>query len=215
LGLSPRTRLLRPPRDCLRSVPPLRARISPCGFQVLSSLALSRLMNGVTVVSRPRFPAPRRRYRSTRTCPKAAFQGQMCVSRHKWRVLCYSSLRSPLFSSGRQGFILRSVTKPHRPCLISTSRESATPCPSPLRVLLIERGFLTPSGSFRCQSSRASLGKTYRLPRYRPASHRFGLPDIRPRLATSAQPPPQRHIAGSLFATYPGSTSYFLQTRHL
>jgi len=38
------------------------------------------------------------------------------------------------------------------------------------------------------------------------------LPDIRPRLFTPARPSPQRHIAGSLFATYMGSASCFLRT---
>ena len=38
------------------------------------------------------------------------------------------------------------------------------------------------------------------------------LPDIRPHLVTSARPSPQCHLAGSLFATYTGSTSCFLQT---
>ncbi len=39
-------------------------------------------------------------------------------------------------------------------------------------------------------------------------------PDIRSRSSMSARPSPQRHIAGSLFATYLGSTSYFLRTPH-
>jgi len=68
--------------------------------------------------------------------------------------------------------------------------------------------------SSRRQVRRASLGKTHPLPVFRPASHRFGSPDIRPRLATTACPPPQRHIAGSLSATYTGSASCFLQTAH-
>jgi metallo-beta-lactamase family protein len=36
--------------------------------------------------------------------------------------------------------------------------------------------------------------------------------DVQPRLVTSAGPPPQHHLAGSLFATYTGSASCFLQT---
>ena len=40
-------------------------------------------------------------------------------------------------------------------------------------------------------------------------------PDIRSRSYMPARPSPQRHIAGSLFATYLGSTSYFLRTPHL
>ena len=42
----------------------------------------------------------------------------------------------------------------------------------------------------------------------------FGSPDIRPRSATPARPPPRCHIVGSLFATYMGSASCFLRTPH-
>ena len=69
-------------------------------------------------------------------------------------------------------------------------------------------------GNLRHQCRRASLGKTHHLPISRPASHRFDSPDIRPCLVTTARPSPQRHIAGSLFATYMGSASCFLQTAH-
>jgi hypothetical protein len=65
----------------------------------------------------------------------------------------------------------------------------------------------------RRQGRRASLGKTHHLPVSRPASCQLGSPDIRPRLVTSARPPRQHHLAGSLFATYTGSASCFLQTR--
>ena len=70
------------------------------------------------------------------------------------------------------------------------------------------------SGNSRPQHRRASLGKTHYLPIFRPASHRFDSPDIGPRLVTAARPSPQRHIAGSLFATYMGSTACFLRTPH-
>ena len=172
-------------------MPFIRTRISPCGFQVLSSLALFRLMNGVTVVSRPRFPSLRRRHRSARTYP---LQGQSFPV-HK--VL--SSTLLPGFT-GLASSVLRVDLPPSVPLRFGFSSSDR---------------FSNTCGSSRCQSSRASLGKTYRLPRYRPASRRIDTPDIRPYLATSAQPSPQRHIAGSLFITYPGSTSYFLQTRHL
>ncbi len=72
--------------------------------------------------------------------------------------------------------------------------------------------FSAVAGNLRRQSRRASLGKTHHLPISRPASCRFGSPDIRSRLVTSTRPPPQHHIAGSLFATYTGSASCFLQT---
>ena len=74
--------------------------------------------------------------------------------------------------------------------------------------------FSVVSGNLRRQDRRASLGKTPHLPVSRPASCRVSSPDIRPRLITSARPPHQHHIAGSLFATYTGSASCFLQTHH-
>jgi hypothetical protein len=68
--------------------------------------------------------------------------------------------------------------------------------------------------SFQRQVRRASLGKTHHLPISRPTSLRFGPPDIRSRSPTPARPPPRCHIVGSLFATYTGSASCFLQTAH-
>lgn len=70
-------------------------------------------------------------------------------------------------------------------------------------------------GNYKYQYRRASLGKMHHLPICRPASHRFDSPDIRSRIVTTARPSPQRHIAGSLFATYTGSASCFLRRFHL
>ena len=85
--------------------------------------------------------------------------------------------------------------------------------PAPLRDLL--RGLvLWRHSSLQRQCRRASPGKTHRLPVSRPTSQRFGSPDIRARLVTSARPPCRCHIVGSLFATYTGSASCFLQTSH-
>jgi len=92
-------------------------------------------------------------------------------------------------------------------------RESATLCPSSLRDLLVE-SVLCRLRQHLSQYRRASLGKTHHLPISRPASCQIGSPDIRSRLITSARPPLQHHIAGSLFATYTGSASCFLQTHH-
>ena len=66
--------------------------------------------------------------------------------------------------------------------------------------------------SLQRQVRRVSLGKTHHLPISRPTSLRFGPPDIRSRSPTPARPPPRCHIVGSLFATYTGSASCFLQT---
>ena len=99
----------------------------------------------------------------------------------------------------------------HRPCLFGTTRESATLCPSSLRDLLVD-SVCCRLWQHQRQDRRASLGKTHHLPVCRPASCQVGSPDIRPRLVTSARPPSQHHLAGSLFATYTGSASCFLQT---
>jgi len=74
--------------------------------------------------------------------------------------------------------------------------------------------FIVPIIYYGNQSGRASLGKTHSLSICRPASLRFGSPDIRTRSLTPARPPPRCHIAGSLFATYMDSASCFLQTAH-
>jgi len=72
--------------------------------------------------------------------------------------------------------------------------------------------FSTPARSRPEQSRRSSPGKTHCLPISRPAPLRFGSPDIRTRFVKLARPPPRCHLAGSLFATYMGSASCFLQT---
>ena len=102
----------------------------------------------------------------------------------------------------------------HRPCILGTTRESATLCPFSLWGLLVESVYCR-LWQHQRQDRRASLGKTHHLPVSRPASCRFGSPDIRSRSITPARPPHQHHIAGSLFATYTGSASCFLQTHHL
>ena len=105
-------------------------------------------------------------------------------------------------SSGPRGFLLHTVTRLLRPRIISTNRGSATLCPLPASVSPIRFGFLTPPDDHRRQNRRASLGKAYDLTTYRPAPHRFDMPDIGSRLSRSARPSPRCHLAGSLFATY-------------
>jgi hypothetical protein len=117
-------------------------------------------------------------------------------------------------SAGPRGFLLRTVARLLRPRIISTIRGSATLCPLPALVQpSAVFGFLAPSSDARCQDRRASLGKAYDLPTCRPATPRFDCPDIGPRLFASARPSPRGHLAGSLYATYAGSTSCFLRTR--
>jgi len=116
----------------------------------------------------------------------------------------------------RRGFILHTVTRLHRPRVISTTRESATLCPFPVQGSPLPGRFYGARGNFVLQSRSASRGKAHHLLVSRPASACFGLrSDIGTRSAVSARPTPHTHIAGSLFATYTSSASYFLQTPHL
>ncbi len=68
--------------------------------------------------------------------------------------------------------------------------------------------FIVPINYFGNQSSRASLGKAHSLSICRPASLRFGSPDIRTRSLTPARPPPRcppRHLRSCqpLFIMFP------------
>ena len=114
-----------------------------------------------------------------------------------------------------RGFLLRPVARLFRPRISSTTRRSATLYPLPASGSPLRVGFLAPPLRLRRQSRRASLGKAHRLPTSRPTSHRGASPDIGSRSLESARPAPRCHIARSLFATYAGSTSCFLPTRHL
>ena len=75
--------------------------------------------------------------------------------------------------------------------------------------------FMTPPRNFGVRTGGFPRVRSHRLPISRPTSPRFGSPDIRTRSATPARPPPRSHLVGSLFATYMGSASCFLQTPHL
>ncbi len=148
---------------------------------------LLRLLCVTTATSRPRPPLPRRRYRSSQA----------------WGITPPFPLVRVLSSTLLPGFI-----GPESSVLPVDLPPSVPP----------RFGFASSSqfsivyGNLQRQSSRASLGKTHHLPLSRPASCQFGSPDIRSRLVTSARPPPQHHLAGSLVATYTGSASCFLQT---
>ena len=120
-----------------------------------------------------------------------------------------------LFPS-RRGFLLYTVTRLHWPRVISTTRGSATLCPLSIQGPPFLKRFYGARGNFVLQDRSASRGKTRHLTVSRPASARFGSrPDIGTRSAMPARPPPRTHLAGSLFATYTGSASCFLQTYHL
>jgi len=169
---------------CLVGIPP-GIRVSPSVFWFLYLTTLSRLLLAVTITSRPRLPIPRRRYRDIQ------------VSLLVFRIL--SSTPLPGFI-GPESSVLSVNLPPSGPLPASGSPHQVW--------------FSNASHSLQRQARRASLGKTHRLPVSRPTSLRFGSPDIRPRSSTPARPPPRCHIVGSLFATYTGSASCFLQTAH-
>ena len=141
----------------------------------------------------------------------------MCVNHHKWWVLRFLllSFAPPYFPIAK---VLSSTLLPllHRPWVFSTSlrichlfsqRASGSPNRS---------GFIMPLTVISIRSVGQPFSKTYSLPVSRPAPYRFvslrppwlGL-DIGTRLLRSACSTPLYHIAGSLFATYTGSTSWF------
>ena len=72
--------------------------------------------------------------------------------------------------------------------------------------------FMTPPETIGARTGGLPRVRSHRLPISRPTSPRFGSPDIRTRSRTPARPPPRSHLVGSLFATYIGSASCFLQT---
>jgi hypothetical protein len=119
----------------------------------------------------------------------------------KWRVLlptCSTVLPLPVlgvFSST----LLPGFSGPESSVLLVNLPPSV---PSPLWCSLFGFRFSNAFGRPWRQDRRASLGKAYDLPAYRPAPHRFDTPDIGPRLFASARPSPRSHLAGSLFATY-------------
>jgi hypothetical protein len=183
---------LKDPR--LIGIPLLEIRAPPTGFLVPSTFlaALNRLLHVATIAFRPRLPMS------------------------PWR-----SLGTPRFditspwSSGfyplppRRDYQASSALSHQYYPWIGHPLHPARFSGSPYRAR-----FYGASCSFKLQCRRASLGKTHYLPISRPASRRFDSPDIRSRSSTPARPSPQRHIAGSLFATYTGSASCFLQTAH-
>ena len=139
----------------------------------------------------------------------------MCVDHRKRWVLCLHSLDFSHSLPGRQGFILHAVTRLLRPCFISTVYESATLCPSPLRGLLRRQSFMTPSTAFGVRSVGLPWVRRTASPDTVQLHAKEISPDIWSRSYRPARPSPHRHIAGLLFVTYLGSTSYYLRTRHL
>ncbi len=86
--------------------------------------------------------------------------------------------------------------------------------PAPLRGRLGDARFMKSPATWNLSAGGLHWVRHTSLPVYRPTSQRFRSPDIRTRLVTPARPRPLCHLVGSLFATYTGSASCFLQTIH-
>lgn len=153
---------------------------------------LCRLLGAIIITSRARLPpAAEKRARAGRAAVGLA-------SLHRSRSSGFSPPRCYQASSAPSLQYCSRICHPLPPSRfgVASSGRRAVAC-----------------GRRRQQGRRASLGKTHHLPVSRPASCQVGSPDIRTRLVTSARPPSQHHLAGSLFATDTGSASCFLRTR--
>ena len=82
------------------------------------------------------------------------------------------------------------------------------------RVFLLGKSFMTPSSSLGVRSGGLPWVRRTASPDAVQLHIGEVSPDIRSCSFMPARPSPQRHIAGSLFTTYLGSTSYFLRTPH-
>jgi len=185
-------------------------------FRFYFPKALMRLMHGVTSVFRPYlsiFPM---------TLPGdpgyALAEGvrsrRVCVNHRKRWVplfrLCFCLL---CFLVGRifSSTLLPGFSGPASSVICTNLSPSVPPL---LRVRLFSRSFMTPSSSFDVRSGRLPWVRRTASPDTVQLHIEEVSPDIRSCSFMPARPSPQRHIAGLLFATYPGSTSYFLRTPH-
>ncbi len=188
-------------------------------FRFSFPTALMRLMRGVTSVFRPYLSIfPMTRSGDPGHAIAEVHRGRVCVNhRKRWVPLCCPRFPSPL--PGRQDFLLHSVTRLLRSCFVGHMYGSASHCtiavPLPPRGCLIGGSFMTPSNSLDVRSGGLPWVRRTASPDTVQLHIQEASPDIRSRLVTTARPPLQRHIAGSLFATYLGltsDTSYFLRT---
>jgi hypothetical protein len=197
-----------------------RIRASPFGLLVLSSgfATLIRLLDGIAIASRPLLPTSQWR---TLARPGLTLDvigsGSVVCDRPSNGGFSAKGILHMLISPRSSGFYPLPTCRDYQASSALSHQYYSWIChplhPRRFGVSLSVR-FYDALGNLRHQCRRASLGKTHHLPISRPASHRFDSPDTRPRLATTARPSHQRHIAGSLFATYMGSASCFLQTPH-
>ena len=184
--------------------------VLPSGF-----VTLIRLLDGIAIASRPLLPTSQRR-----TLARPGLTSDVIGS---GSVVCDRPSNSGFSAKGILHMLISSRSSGFYPPLCYQASSALSHqyyswiChplhPRRFGVSLSVR-FYDILGNLRYQCRRASLGKTHHLPVSRPTSQRLGSPDIRSRSATPARPPPRCHIVGSLFATYTGSASCFLQTLH-
>ena len=125
-------------------------------------------------------------------------------------------LNCPCLLAGSSGFSPRLCSQASQALSPQYYTQICHPLPlSQLGFLPSRVRFMAPPGNIRAKTGGFPRVRSHRLPISRPASLRFGSPDIRTRSGTPARPPPRCHLAGSLSATYMGSASCFLQTSHL
>ena len=128
-----------------------------------------------------------------------------------------SPISIPFFPSslpGQQDFLLHAVTRLLRSCFISHMYGSATLCPSAASGSPLQQKFMTPANSLDVRSGGLPWVRRTASPDAVQLHIKEITPDIWSRSFRPARPSPQRHIAGLLFATYLGSTAYYLRTPH-
>lgn len=143
-----------PPDSFLAGISFFEIRLSPFWFSgSFSFTTLSRLVNSCHCrlsSTASHIPMTLLEYPDS-ILPRSASLVQMCVDRRKRRVLCRGFFPW-VYTPGTQGFTLHLLTRLHRPCLFSTTRESATLCSLPASGSPRRLGFMTPTTAFSARS---------------------------------------------------------------
>ena len=105
--------------------------------------------------------------------PRCSHRSKCVINRPQASGSLFGEAPRSLFPS-RRGFILHTVTRLHRPRVISTTRGSATLCSLPVKGSPFPGRFHGARGNFMLQSRSASRGKAHHLLVSPPASARLG-----------------------------------------
>ena len=187
----------------------------PVGFSGPLSKALTRLICGVTSVFCPYLPI----FPTTLSGdPGCAFPvstaARLCVHhRKRWVLLFHPRSFLLRFPVGRifSSTLLPGFSGPASSVICTNLPPSV---PLPLRGFLIDKRFMTPSDNLDARSGGLPWVRRTASPDAVQLHTKEISPDMWSRSPMPARPSPQRHIAGLLFATYLGSTSYYLRTSH-